>query len=994
MDHISSSDGLCSDIVWKSIRDRQGFMWFATDDGLARYDGKDFITLRSESGNQESFESNMNFDILEDHSGIIWTLTKNSLVRVDPRKMNASRVNHKPDNFKTEITTTQRLHSIAEDASNRLWLITTYGIFILNSERKVDQYIMVEDDSLQIEFNHCNGICFDGANNAWITTRAGIIRISFQDYSIKKFPFESTSDFGKAIVFWDGKIWAAADMMYAFDPETLTFERFESTVFSGEWPHHLLADSSTSNKLWIAFRNEGLGCFNLEDSTVTLFSADENQQKMIPGSVFSLYSDENCLWLNTGSGVYQFYTKHQFVKTIDFASTFGDSRENIFKFFTSTVSDDKIIQTSTGLFTWDNDYAGWIRHPGFRHTSGDIVQGINFYSRDSKGAEWLSLGFQGVYKCIDGTCALIVADSTVERGSRDYRWYMSDVLHDKQERAWIVAESKLILSENDKLTFYTPPSIVNPSGDTLMAKASFGGGVLDGQGNIWLYSEFAYENHVIAIYKFDIESRTFSAFCFEDGVSGFPEVSNIISMTYDGTRIWCGAEGGVIRFDPNVFPPAYELITTKEWLPSSTCGDIVCDQSKRIWISTRTGLVCWIDDEHVSILKKSDGLKRNNSGNLCLTNDNQIYLYTLTDIQYFNPNEIPVGTAIANVILTSLSVNSRPYSGEISPSYLDHISLSWNENNITFTFSSLQFDKSGSIEYAYKLEGAEDDWNYTRNVSSVTYSDLNGGNYVFKVKARNQDGNWSPVVLSLPVHIDIAWFRSWWLYTLLGLLAVIAFYIFYKSRIQRALEIERVKNHIATDLHDDVGSALSSLILYSDMLSAQDLTPEKQSLLSSKITQTAQKSMEGMRDIIWSLQSSEEPFSESLAHFNRTANDILDTSGKKFQLNTTGDFSKLNLDLEKRKNIFLIFKEAVNNARKYSTGNEITAEISRTEKELRMVISDNGSGFNINASPIGNGLRNMKKRTEQSSGSFSIESDLHKGTRIIVHFPIANHEIS
>jgi signal transduction histidine kinase len=339
-------------------------------------------------------------------------------------------------------------------------------------------------------------------------------------------------------------------------------------------------------------------------------------------------------------------------------------------------------------------------------------------------------------------------------------------------------------------------------------------------------------------------------------------------------------------------------------------------------------------------------------------------------------------------------VNSRPYSGEISPSYLDHISLSWNENNITFTFSSLQFDKSGSIEYAYKLEGAEDDWNYTRNVSSVTYSDLNGGNYVFKVKARNQDGNWSPVVLSLPVHIDIAWFRSWWLYTLLGLLAVIAFYIFYKSRIQRALEIERVKNHIATDLHDDVGSALSSLILYSDMLSAQDLTPEKQSLLSSKITQTAQKSMEGMRDIIWSLQSSEEPFSESLAHFNRTANDILDTSGKKFQLNTTGDFSKLNLDLEKRKNIFLIFKEAVNNARKYSTGNEITAEISRTEKELRMVISDNGSGFNINASPIGNGLRNMKKRTEQSSGSFSIESDLHKGTRIIVHFPIANHEIS
>jgi signal transduction histidine kinase/ligand-binding sensor domain-containing protein len=994
MDQITSSDGLCSDIVWKSIRDRQGFMWFATDDGLARYDGKDFITLRSEAGNKESFETNMNFDVINDHEGIIWSLTKNSLIRVDPRTLSAERHNHKPDNFKTEINTTQRLHAIAEDASNNLWLVTTYGIFILNADRKAEKYIMISDDSLQTEYNHCNGICFDGSNNAWITTRAGIVRISAQDHSIKKFPFEFISDYGQAIVYWKNKIWACSEQFWTFDTTSLTYEKIESVGFSGLWPVHLLADPSNSERLWIAFRNHGLGSFSLQDSTVIYFSSDEERNKIKPQSTFSLFADSNCLWLNTGGGVYQFYPKHQFVKRLDIESNFGKGEESVFNLFTTPLSDEILLKTSNYLHRWDREYMQWMRHPGFHLSTGQELQGINFYSRDRHGAEWLSVGYQGVYRCLDGKCDLVLADSTVEKGPRDYRWYMSDVLHDTNDRSWIVAESKLVLYEGGKLTFYTPPSILNQKGDTLMEKASFGGGVLDSQGNIWIFSEFAYENHVIAIYKFDVSSHTFSTYCFEDGRSEFPEVSNIFSMIYARDRIWCGAEGGLIRFDPKSSEIKFEFITAKDWLPSSLCGDIVCDQSGKIWMSCRNGLVCWVDDEHVTVLKKSDGLIRNSPGRLCLSNDNVLYLYTYTDIQYFNPNEISVGAPIRNIILTELNVNSRPYQGEVSASYLEDISLSWNENNISLTFSSLLFEKSAMIEYAYKLEGAEEDWNYTRNVNSVTYSDLRGGDYIFKVKAKRQNGDWTSEMLSLPIHIQTAWFRSWWFYSLIGIIVLLALYLFYKSRLQRAIEVERVKSHIATDLHDDVGSALSSLILYSDMLSEQEINAEKRKLISAKISQTAQKSMEGMRDIIWSLQIGEEPFEESLVHFKRTANDILDSSGKSFHLRTSGDFSKLKLDLEKRKNLFLIFKEAVNNARKYSTGNEINVDIRLRERELFMFIHDNGSGFNIAETSNGNGLRNMKKRAELSDATFIIESDLALGTRISVAFRISSHEIS
>lgn len=170
---------------------------------------------------------------------------------------------------------------------------------------------------------------------------------------------------------------------------------------------------------------------------------------------------------------------------------------------------------------------------------------------------------------------------------------MSDVLHDNQERAWIVAESKLVLSENDKLTFYTPPPIVSSLGDTLMAKATIL--VVESQWSrkylalLWICLWKPRHSNLQIRY---LKAGPLVLFVLKMGFRDFRKFPIYLSMTFDGKRIWCGAEGGLIRFDPTVFAPAFELITTKESLPSLTCGDIVCDQSKRIWISTHTGLIC------------------------------------------------------------------------------------------------------------------------------------------------------------------------------------------------------------------------------------------------------------------------------------------------------------------------------------------------------------------------------------------------------------------
>ena len=227
---------------------------------------------------------------------------------------------------------------------------------------------------------------------------------------------------------------------------------------------------------------------------------------------------------------------------------------------------------------------------------------------------------------------------------------------------------------------------------------------------------------------------------------------------------------------------------------------------------------------------------------------------------------------------------------------------------------------------------------------------------------------------------------------MLGLVVIVSvlFFNWYKAinRAKRQLEIERVRNHIAQDLHDDIGSTLSSINIISKMASRNPLS-ENTSSNFAQIEDHSGKMLSTMADIIWSIHPGNDTLDEIVVHMKEFAAEILEPLNIAYHFEETGKMKNLKIDVTIRKNLFLIFKEALNNAMKYSNCTEIKIVLALTPAGLAMDIIDNGDGFSVNHIKPGNGLNNMKERTALMGGQFNIKAGEKEGTHISVAVAIA-----
>ena len=187
---------------------------------------------------------------------------------------------------------------------------------------------------------------------------------------------------------------------------------------------------------------------------------------------------------------------------------------------------------------------------------------------------------------------------------------------------------------------------------------------------------------------------------------------------------------------------------------------------------------------------------------------------------------------------------------------VDMIKLAHNENFLKFEFNLLDYYKSEKIQYAYMLEGLEDDWNYSRNRNIASYPGLNPGSYTFKVKAANSEGNWTENIISKPIYIATPWWKTWWFFLISIGLSVGIIYAFFRYRNIQKEKIIDLRNRISRDLHDEIGSTLSSISLFGTV--AQKLVdndPNGTHDMLSKINDSTTQVMESMNDIVWAINS-------------------------------------------------------------------------------------------------------------------------------------------
>ncbi|MBK9017347.1 MAG: hypothetical protein IPM82_26665 [Saprospiraceae bacterium] len=308
------------------------------------------------------------------------------------------------------------------------------------------------------------------------------------------------------------------------------------------------------------------------------------------------------------------------------------------------------------------------------------------------------------------------------------------------------------------------------------------------------------------------------------------------------------------------------------------------------------------------------------------------------------------------------------------------------ENFLSIEFTALNFSPSERNQYAYRLDGFDEDWVYT-NRPVATYTNLDGGDYVLHLKAANNDGIWNETGISLPIEVIPPLRERWYFKLLLVLLVMGVLAGIWWLRKQQRNRLETFRESLARDLHDEMGSTLSSIRFFSEFARQQvseGNAPAAEPILQ-RISTSVSSASESMQDIVWAMKNKDDSLDDLAARMTEFGLRLMESRNVNFKTHVSDDFLGKHLQPEVRRNIYLIFKEAVNNAAKYAEASEVELFLSVKKGWLLMKITDNGKGFEAgsqHADGGGNGLRNMRLRAEDIGGKVEITSKPGEGTKV------------
>ncbi|HTG55635.1 MAG TPA: triple tyrosine motif-containing protein, partial [Niabella sp.] len=358
----------------------------------------------------------------------------------------------------------------------------------------------------------------------------------------------------------------------------------------------------------------------------------------------------------------------------------------------------------------------------------------------------------------------------------------------------------------------------------------------------------------------------------------------------------------------------------------------------------------------------------------------------------FNPAEYNNSMPPPPVSITGFQLNGR-YLPDDSVTASQTIDIPYEHRVFSIEFAAINFMQKGRLTYEYKLEGLNYEWISLATPVTINYNFLPHGHYRFLVRAKNEQGQYSPATTSLPIYIAPPFWKTAWFYILIGLaIASLLFYL-HHLRLQKLLHIEQVRSRLARDLHDDMGSTLSTINILSNMaLQQQTLDQAKSKAYMSTISSSTSQMMEAMDDIVWSINPVNDNVAKMVARMKETAGAILEPQQIDYYFDVMPSVADVHLSMEARREIFLIFKEAINNIVKYAAATLVTFTFNRKGSNLFITIEDNGVGFGMStpgSAVRGNGLKNMQKRAAMLKGQLSINSQAGKGTSLKLVMPIA-----
>ena len=460
-----------------------------------------------------------------------------------------------------------------------------------------------------------------------------------------------------------------------------------------------------------------------------------------------------------------------------------------------------------------------------------------------------------------------------------------------------------------------------------------------------------------------------------------------------GTFWLATATQGLIRWDRE--KGEVRRIGQREGMPVASIHAIYPDDLGHLWMPTDNGLVRYhpITDQ-VKIFTTADGITSNEFNRLAHARgaDGRFYFGGIDGVTVFHPAAMQASPAapMAPLVLKEVFVqqDDRNVPVDRTTPLLEGSPLILTPGDRFFTvdFALLSFQDPALIRYAWRMDGIDSDWN-VQSEPHLRFTSMPYGDHVLRIKAQDAEGRWSDE-LKIPITMIRPVYFRWWFIMVFVLLVAGATYAVVHFREQQLRRMIRMRDRIATDLHDEVGSNLSSIVLFSTAVSKHtEALPEYATGMLQRMKENSKRAMESMNDIVWSVNSGHDSMEDLLDRMHAYAEPLCEAAGIGLEFNIDAGPLTRKLAMEQRKNLYLIFKEAVSNAVRHSRCEGIKVALRMVNGRIELVVEDDGVGLpEATARGVslgGNGLGNMVRRAGEIGGEVQVMAGAMKGTRVV-----------
>lgn len=817
-DHLDINSGLSQNHIMCILQDSRGFMWFGTRDGLNKYDGYKFTVYKNNPEDAGSISNNFISGIAEDSKGVIWVTTRGGgMNRYD--KNNDRFIQFKNDPHNPNSIASDLANSLTIDSEDNLWICAEDGgiNYYEPVTNRFTHYRYNKNDDKSLSNDNIRCAFEDSEHNLWIGSYGGGLNLfNRETKSFTRFWYDekdntSLSNDNVVTIFedskqrlWIGTVGGGLDL---FDRRTGKFRRFLHDKLN---PNSILSNvifaisEDNTGNIWIGTENGGLSIYNPVAGRFYNYQNDEIDNKSLSNnSIYSIYKDTyGSMWVGTFAGGLNIFNKdaNRFAHYKHTSDKNSLSHNNVLCI--AENKDGKIwIGTDGGGLNLYDPVTKNFRHFKHEQENKNSICGNYVLSvlEDSKCNVWVGTWGDGI--------------TVFNPQKNTYRHFKNDTANASSlssNNPWVIFEDRdknvWIGAYNGGLNLYNPLTnsftrFDDSTGNTSTKKIY--SITEDRKGNLWIGTDGG------GLQVFNKKTKTFTRYIHEEDKNSLSD--NRVNYVYEDHlgNFWINTMAGLNYFD--IKKQLFTTYTTSDGLPNNVVFGLLEDAKGNLWISTNRGLSRF--DPRTLKFKNfgvQDGLQSYEfkMRAFCKSRSGAMYFGGINGFNEFFPDKIKEDPFEFPLVFTDFQVFNKkmpiakddndpsPLKKDISET--KEITLPYSNSVISFEFASLSFSVTEKKQYAYMLEGFDKTWNEIGINRSATYTNLDPGKYVFKVKGLDNEGTWSSNIASLQLTITPPFWLTWW-FRIAVLIAVTGGGItFYRVRInavkrQRKVLEQKVK---------------------------------------------------------------------------------------------------------------------------------------------------------------------------------------------------------